>query len=325
MAITNLDSYISTIDDFLGHWLDANSALGVAKAITIAVGNMGYDRGGFQSLRSGLLNLQFDLQSKDNDVEIARSLIEFKKTTLLGWINEFNGLVDAYYSDTHFFAARPKVPTMSDGRDTFSRPMMDMATLWEKLNAAPARPGLALPIKMVDNTTQAQFLAAMTTFDNAYQAAQRADQLLTLSRRNRDLQNTLVYTIMKNYRQAVPSLCREFPLIVDTLPRLTPEPGSTPDALTATGIFQAPDIAHIEHSPVTQPGIKRVELRGNLGETYNPDTATLLAQHAPNAPATFNTSHGLTGPDTKLVVKVFVINETDNEAGSNSVVIIRPA
>ena len=325
MAITNLDSYISTADDFLAHWLDANAALGVAKAITIAVGDSGYDRGAFQSLRSGLLNLQFDLQSKDNDVEIARSDIELKKAILLGWINEFNGLLDAYYTTTHFFAARPRVPTLSDGRDTFCRPMMDMATLWTKLNAAPARPGLALPIKMVDNTTQVQFVAAITALDLAYQTAQQAEQALTLSRGNRDLQNALVYDIMKNYRQAVPSLCRAFPAIVDSLPRLTPEPGSTPDALTITGLFQAPDIAHIEHSPVTQGGIKRVELRGNLGETYNPDLATRLAQHGPNDPAVFNTSHGLTGPGTKLVVKVFVINETDNEAGSNSVVIIRPA
>ncbi len=325
MAISNLDSYISTVDDFLGNWLDANAARGVAKAVVIAVGETGYDRSAFQSLRSGLLNLQFDLQSKDNDVEIARAEIEIQKAKLLGWINEFNGLVDGYYSTTHFFASRPRVPTLSDGRDTFSRPLMDMSTLWEKLNAAPARPGLALPIKMADNTTQVQFHTAIAAFDDAYQAAQRADQLLTISRSSRDLQNKLVYDIMKNYRQAVPSLCRAFPLILNTLPRLTPEPGSTPDALTATAIFQAPDIAHIEHSPVTQPGIKRVELRGNLGETYNPDTATLLAQHGPNDPAVFNTSHGLTGPNTKLVAKVFVINETDNEAGSNSVVIIRPA
>ena len=50
-----------------------------------------------------------------------------------------------------------------------------------------------------------------------------------------------------------------------------------------------------------------------------------IAEHAPNATPEFVSTFGLTQPGAAVVLKVFVINETDNEAGSGAMVVMRPA
>ena len=109
-----------------------------------------------------------------------------------------------------------------------------------------------------------------------------------------------------------------------TLPRLSPEPGSTPDAVTASSVFEAPDKSKVVHSAVTQPGIKKVQLRGHVGTKWDEELAVTIAEHAPEAAPEFITPFGLTQPGASVVMKVYVINETDNEAGSNAVVTTRP-
>ena len=326
MAITGSSaSYVPTMNDFLGHWINVNSILGVANALIVPVNNSGMDRGAFQSLRSGLVAQEATIQDKLNDVEIGRSDIEIKKTQLLKWFNEFTGLMDGYYAGTKFFAARPNAPSLRDGREAFTKPMYDAVSLWTKLNAAPARPGLALPIKMADNTLVAAFSTAIATLENAYIEVAAAEQNVTLARADRGAIQATAYEAMKMYRQAVPSKCAQHPNLVDTLPRLTPEPGSTPDALNASAIFQAPNESKVVHTAVTEAGIKKVQLRGHVGTKWDDELAVTIAEHAPGAAPEFVTPFGLTQPGVSVVLKVYVINETDNEAGSGAMVVTRPA
>ena len=323
MAITSNASYIPTMDEFLGHWINANNAL--IQPLVLAVNNQSMDRGGFLSLRAALVGAEQDIQDKLNDIEIARADIELKKTELLAELNLFTGLMDSYYVGTKFFSARPGAPSLSDGRESFTKPLYDAKSLWAKLNAAPARPGLVLPIVLSDGATQAAFSAKIAALEEAYIEVASAEQDLRLSREGRSGIQAVAYETMKVYRQAVPTRCAQHPALVATLPRLSPEPGSTPDAVTASSVFEAPDKSKVVHSAITQEGIKKVQLRGHVGTKWDEELASTIAEHAPDAAPEFITSFGLTQPGASVVMKVFVINETDNEAGSNAVVTTRPA
>lgn len=323
MAITSNASYIPTMDEFLGHWINANNSL--PSPLVLAVNNGSMDRGGFLSLRGALVGAEQDIQDKLNDIEIARADIEIKKTELLRELNLFTGLMDSYYVGTKFFTARPGAPSLSDGREAFTKPLYDAKSLWAKLNAAPARPGLALPIVLSDGAAQAAFTAKIAALEEAYIEAASAEQDLRLAREGRAVIQKMAYETMKVYRQAVPTVCGQSPSLVATLPRLSPEPGSTPDAVTASSVFEAPDSAKVVHSAITQQGIKKVQLRGHVGTKWDEELATTIAEHAPDAAPEFITTFGLTQPGASVVMKVYVINETDNEAGSNAVVTTRPA
>jgi hypothetical protein len=323
MAITSNATYIPTMDEFLGHWINVNAAL--PSPLVVAVQNVPMDRASFLSLRGALVGAEQEIQDKLNDLEIGRADIEIRKTALLGWLNAFTGLMDSYYTGTKFFPARPNAPSVTDGREAFTRPMYDAASLWVKLNAAPARPGLTLPITLADATTQAAFLTKLGELEAAYIAAAQDEQDLRLARAERAEIQKRAHETMKNYRQAIPSRCGQFPNLIATLPRLTPEPGSTPTPLNASAVFEAPDKSKVVHEAVTEPGIVNVQLRGHVGTHYDDDLAVLIAEHAPNATPEFISSFGLTQPGASVVQKVFVINETGNEAGSAAMVVTRPA
>ena len=232
--------------------------------------------------------------------------------------------MDSYYIGTKFFSARPGAPSISDGREAFTKPLYDVKSLWLKLNAAAARPGLALPIVLSDGATQGAFAVKIAVLEEAYIEAASAEQDLRLEREGRTRIQAVAYETMKVYRQAVPTKCAQSPALVATLPRLSPEGGATPDAVTASSVFEAPDKSKVVHSAVMQQGIKKVQLRGHVGTKWDEELATTIAEHAPDALPEFVTTFGLTQPGASVVMKVYVISETDNEAGSNAVVTTRP-
>ncbi len=326
MAITgSFASYIPTMDEFIAHWNNANTVLGVANFIVLPINGGPMWLNDFQNLRASLAAQEAVIQDKLNDCEIARADIAIKKAQLLQWFNQFTGLMDAYYVGTKFMPARPNAPSVRDGREVFTKPMYDAASLWRKLNAADARPGLPLPIMLSDGAlSEALFTGTVAALEAAYIEDAACEQNLALARVDRTLLQATAYETMKMYRQAVPTKCASHPNLVATLPRLTPEPGSTPDALSASAIFQAPDAAKIVHSTVEQAGIKKVQLRGHVGAKWEEDNAITIAEHAPDATPEFTTNFGLTQPGVSAVFKVYVINETDNEAGSAAMLVTRP-
>jgi len=67
-----------------------------------------------------------------------------------------------------------------------------------------------------------------------------------------------------------------------------------------------------------------VALRGNSGTHYDEDDAVTLADHLPGAAPEFVIGWGSVPVGGTRALKVYVINETDNEAGSATMVVTRP-
>lgn len=324
MPITNTASYIPTMDEFLAHWQQCNTALGATPLIIAKPGGAATNRAAFDGVRTSLLNAQTAVQGALNSQQIARGDINIQKAALLVRFNAFTGMMEAYYQGTKFYNAKPLAPAISEGQERFSRPLVDAMTLWEKMNAGAAPAGVTLPLVLADGTNQSAFASAVAALQIAYRDEAAAEQDATLARTDRDAFQENAYDLMKAYRLAVPPRLSQHPSLIATLPKLTPEPGHTPEPVAAQAAYVAPSTSHVTHGASADPDLSHYELEGNNGEEFQGDDAVFLGRHEPNEPNEFTVQFGLTQPGTAVALKVYVVLKSGNRAGSETLVVRRP-
>ena len=323
MPLTNNASFIPAMDEFIAHWTQVNAAL--TPDLVVGLPNQEpVTLATFTALRTTLLGHYQTLTGFLTDKEIARGDIRLRKAALLARFNEFNALLDGYWAGTPYLNARAYAPNLSDGQETFLKPLRDAASLWEKLNQAPAPAGITLPLALADATLVAGFRAQIDGLQAAYATEANANQNAVLARATRDAAKALVKAVLLAYRTVVPARCAQHPTLVATLPALTPTPGHTPAPVNASAVFQAPDAAKIVHDASPEATLARYELRGNPGDAYSEDDAVVIATHTPAEPREFLTTFGLTQPGAAVALKVFTLLTTGNEAGSAAMVVERP-
>ena len=326
MAITGPSSYVPTMFSFESHWLEANLLLGAGHAylVRLADGNTTMAQAQFAAMRAALQAQQNSVQSCLTQQQVARGVINLQKTALLGQFALFASVLDAYFENTEFAAMRPVAPGFHDGRETFSRPLGEMMNLWTEINAGPAPAGVTLPLALSDGTTQGSFASALSALQFAYAAEEAKLTKVGLARAKRNLLQRKAYEAMKGYREGAVNAFRAFPELLATLPRLTPLPGHTPAAVAASAVFEAPDQTRVVYAASAEALLHSYQLRGNVGEHYDEADAVVLATHGPNDPREFVTPFGLTQPGARIALKVFVILQTENEAGSAPLLVERP-
>ena len=318
--------FLPTMALFLQHWKQSLDAI-APKVLIVRVpeDNAPVSRANFLSLRKSLLVQENVVQSRQTDQQIARSVINLQKAGLLDRFNQFNARLDAYYRNTRFYDSRPLAPSLTDGQEVFSRPMGEAMKLWEKINLGPAPAGVTLPLLLPDGTGQGAFASAISALQFAYDDELNKGQDVTLARSDRNIIQAGAYAIMKAYREAIPgSDVAEFPALVETLPRLSPLPGHTPDAVNSSAVYLAPGSSKVVYDASTDLLLHSYQLRGNVGDDYSDEDAVVIATNAPGAPREFITPFGLNQPGAKVALKVFVILTTDNEAGSAAMFVQRP-
>ena len=327
MAITGPSSYVPTMFSFESHWLEANLLLGAGHAylVRLADGNTTMAQAQFAAMRAALQAQQNSVQSCLTQQQVARGVINLQKTALLGQFALFASVLDAYFENTEFAAMRPVAPGFHDGRETFSRPLGEMMNLWTEINAGPAPAGVTLPLTLSDGTTQGSFASALSALQFAYAAEEAKLTKVGLARAKRNLLQRKAYEARKGYREGAVNAFRAFPELLATLPRLTPLPGHTPAAVAVQAEWIAPDQARVISDASDEQTIKCYQLRGNVGDAYDEEDAMVLGTNAPDAPRVFETRLGLTQAGARVALKLYVILETGNEAGSETMVVERPA
>jgi hypothetical protein len=326
VAITGPASYVPTMNEFLAHWNQCNSALPPTKPLLVRLPltDTTVARADFLAQREALVTQQGVVQSRLQDLQLARGTILLQKTALLERFNQFITALEAYYQNTKFLLARPYAPGISYGQETFSRPMGDAMKLWGKMNLAPAPAGLTLPLTLKGGYTHGEFASAISALQFAYGEEQDKEQDVILERGNRDELQDDIYLVLKCYRETVPKKLEEFPVLVETMPRLTPLPGHTPDAVNASAIFVAPNFSKVVYDASTDSMLHSYQLRGNVGDDYSDEDAVVIATNAPGAPREFVVPFGLNQPGAKVALKVYVTLTTGNEAGSAAMFVERP-
>lgn len=321
MAITGPSSFIPTVQEFLFHWLQVNAGLGVNGPLVMPDGTT---QAMLTTHHVTLTGFKTSIAGKVNDVEIARGQLDLQKTALLGRLGEFNRKVRGLLSHTAYVHALPLAPSSGTSAAVVIDALEDMGTLWVKINAASI-PGFTSPLTLLGGYAVATFdtdLAALRTAANAWQNAVQ-DVKLERDKRN-DLQD-LVYPLLKDYRQVVQGLFAPSDALVDSLPRLSPDPGSTPDPVAASGVWDAATLqAKLTWSASSDPHLSHSEIRFCAGADYSTNDETSLGTVLPSEPLEFLTAAGLSTPGSTASFKVYVILTTNNEKGSNTVTITRP-
>ena len=304
MPITGNASYLNTLEDFSAHWAQTNVKL-APKVFVVRIEDkdVSVNRAQLDALRLSLLAQQTLVQSRRTAEQIASGALLMQKTALLARLNLFIARMDGYYGNTSFVLARPYAPSLSDGRDNFTRPLGDAMTLWEKMNAGPAPAGVTLPLVLADGTDQGSFASAIAALQFAYAEERTKSQDVTLARGERNQLQDQVYEIMKAYREGLPgSDAAKFPVLIETMPRLTPLPGHTPAPVNSSVTFEAPDAARVVYNASTDAALAGYQLRGNVGGEYDNEDAVVIATHAPGAPREFVTDFGLNQPGARIAL-----------------------
>ena len=317
--------FIPKCNEFIAHWSQCAEDLAPKvllvrdpeKDITVSLAQ-------FIARRDLLQSRQNTVQDCLNQQLMARSNINSRKVKLLELFNEFNGVLDAFYLNTDFYAVRPLAPSLSDGQEAFSRPLVAAMLLWEDMNVGPAPAGVTLPVTLSDGTVAGGFASLLSALQFAFANEQRKEKDIGRARWRRDQVEIEAYEVMKLYRETVPVKVKQFPELVETMPRLSPLPGHTPDAVNSSAIFVAPNSSKVVYDASTDATLASYQLRGNVGDDYSDQDAVVIATNAPGAPREFITPFGLNQPGAKVAMKVYVILNTDNEAGSAAMFVERP-
>lgn len=321
MPISGPSSYPPTMALFLAHWDEVNTELGVAGPLVLPDGTT---RAALSTLRDELLAFAASVQSELNDREVARGQIEGSKALLLGRLGEFNRKVRGFLGHTPYARALPEVPATLAGEGATLAPLDDMASLWGTINGATI-PGFTGPLLLLSGYALAAFAADLAALKSAYGNYQTADQQLRIERQQRNDVQDVAYAALRAYRAAVQGTFAPTHALVESLPALTPPPGSTPAAVTLSGSWNAAAFqAELTWTVSSDPDLFQYEVRMTPGATYDPDADAVVGNVPASGAPTLLTSAGLANPGDTASFKVFVILTTGNESGSNTVTITRP-
>ena len=321
MPISGPASFLTTTDEYLGHWELADLSLGAGNELKLKDGSA---RAVMLAKKDTLVARRAAVQAKLNQQEVARGDIENRKKDLLVRINQFNDKVRFLFAGTKWERALPNVPSQSDGQGNFTEPMDDAAALWLMINDDAT----IADITLLGLYTQAMFVADVAAINAAFTTYTTAGKKVDVALGDRnDVQDEL-YEMFKGYRLAVPTYFAIGTSILETLPELTPPPGSTPAAVAADGEFDGTiQMARLRNAQSNDPKLLRYEWRycGGPGE-YSTDTESVVPGGSILAGGVREivTDVALPNPGDEAKFRLYVITTTGNEKGSNDVHIVRP-
>ena len=314
MPITGPSSYLLTIEQFEQHWATADATLGVGNEIVLPDGT---NQNGLTTKKGELTAKRAEVQARLNDKEVARGELELKKSMLLQRLVQFNEKVRAFFAGSKWLNALPDVPGQREAQSKITDPLDDIDNLWQQINADPAT---ASPITLLGGYDQATFNTDLVALKGTYTTLNASETSLKVAREERNQIQRDAYAILKNYRQVLPTFFAKDDAIVESLPRLTPLSGATPDAVTASAEWDATTSqAKITWTPSSDPKLDRYEIRFVSGPDYSTDDESISGSVDKNAVPEFFTLDGLSGPGTIANYKVYVVLDTGNEKGSNAV------
>jgi len=326
MPLTTNGSYITVIDEVLAHWQQALTHLPPGKPLIVRLKEKdeSVTRANLVTLRGQLETQQGVVQDHRANYFINRGNIHNRKLALLGQFNGFVAMFDAYYPNTDYYDLRPYAPDLAAGKDAFCTPMGEAMIAWKKINEGEAPAGVTLPLVLDDATDQGTFASGISGLAFAYAAELPISADLKLARARRNRFQNRSRAILIGYREAAEGRLTQFPELLDTLPRITPLPGHTPEPVNASAIFVAPNSSKIIWEPSNDAMLHSYQLRACAGPEWDDDDSEVKGTVFPGQPLEFVTSFGLNQPGAEVTWKVFVILTTGNEAGSAAMTVQRP-
>lgn len=321
MPITGVGSWLPVIDEFLQHWTDVNAALAPGSLTLLG----GYSRASLVTDRAAVEAAVTDVQNKDNTTQIAREDRDIKRAGVRPRFLQFRAQVNGQLPGTRYIRAIPRTPNFLDSAGKWRDRMDDMQNLWSTINAnTPPITGFAPPLTLAGGYLVLTFTTDSAALKASFTAVGNAEQAGQLSRQQRNTVFEPVYQRLKQYRQAVLGTFAAGHPLVDSLPKLTPAAGHTPDPVNVSAIWDAvEEAARITYTESTDPELDRYELRACFGDRYRAAEEQVLDSNGPGL-LEFVNDTGLVAPGSRVFYKVYVVLTTGNEKGSKVVSVTRP-
>lgn len=321
MPITGTGSWLPTIDEFLAHWAQVNTALGLGGPLTLsgayAVASLSLDR-------SGLALAFADVQAKENLRQTAAGDRDVKRTVVRPRILQFGPVVRGLLPGARYLLSIPRTPGFQDAPGKWRDAMDDMSSLWATINTnSPAITGFTPPLVLAGAYAQAGFATDAASLSTAFTALATTDQNAQLSRQQRDQLFEAIYQRLKQYRLVVTGRFPAGDPIIDSLPRLTPPAGSTPAAVQLSQSWNpGTNMADLVWSASADPDLDYYSVRYHPGPKYKASEEQTVDSVIAGT-TTFSTDYGLPATGSVAWFKVYVVTTTGNEKGSNAVKVVR--
>lgn len=320
MPFSGPSSYLSTIDEFIGHWTDVNTALGVSPLVLLpgpyTIASLTTDRA---NLSTGIT----DLVNAINTMEGHRTDRDNRKTNIRERMRQFDSFVRGVLSQSSYVGRIPDLVQFASNPGKWIIAMRDHEDIWTDINASPP-PGFTPPLLLNGAYSVANFTTDRTDLETTFQNLTQAEQDVDRELQEREAIYHAVRDRLVAYRDAVLGrFPADHPLAL-SVPRLVPLPGHTPDPVVLTGAWNAgTSMADMNWTASADADLEEYELRRESSTPYNGNLEQVVASFPPGT-LSFSTDEGLPSSGSTMGYKVYVVLNTGNERGSNAVTITRP-
>lgn len=319
MPVSGPSTYLSTIDAFLQHWLDADAAVGPPGIVLVG----GYNRAALVTDRATLATKMADLETLINARELAGADRDTRRAAMGERIRQFGAIVRGQFKNTVYRGVAPRVPNSTASGGVWGKALDDMANGWSRINTAPPA-GFTPPLLLAGGYNLATFNTDATALKAAFTAVYAAFQDAETGKDERDAVFLPIRARLAQYRGAIQGRFAKTDPIYQSLPLLYPPAGRTPLGVPLTGEWaDPPETGRLTWGESTDPDLDHYSVRYSPGTSYKSKDEEVVASVPPGT-LTYDTLTGLAAPGSQAWFKVYVVLTTANEKGSNAVKIVRP-
>ena len=321
MPFTGPSSYLTTIDEFIGHWTDVDAALGPAGPLKLQPD--AYGKAELLTDRTALAAFITALEAAINVLEGHRTSRDIQKGPMRERLRQLGGFVKSQLRDSVYAGEVPDLVIMDANPGKWIIAMDDAAHMWTTINATPPA-GFTPPLLLSGSFSLAMFNTAVAALKTTFTALVQADQDVTRVIDERDAKFLTIRDRLVQYRGVVLSMfALDNPLVL-SLPRVYPLPGHTPEAVVLSGSWNVgTSMADLSWTASSDADLESYSVRRSGADPY--DTASeLVVETLPPGTLSLATNEGLGSPGATMRYKVYVVLSTGNERGSNAVAVTRP-
>lgn len=328
MPIQGIGSYGPTSEEIEDSWLAANGLLAPAAPLTLqgayTVEQFGLDRTAMLALIDETSALAAQVRLKAGARDILKALLPARMT-------QFRGMVAVKYRGTTYDGVVGASPRVGEDVARFLKLLKDVATDWAALNddvLTATQVNFSLPMTLMGGYTLAQFQADLAELQMYSDETAALESALARKRVARNNAMAQLYERMKQYRVIVPTVFAKNSPIVQTLPRLTPLPGTTPPAVQPSGAWDnvvgqaRATWTALSPADIAKFSVVKIQVRGCLGNWKGNEEEVVidLAADATH----WEGDWGLTAPGSFASFKFYAMCSTGNENGGKALKIVRP-
>ncbi|MES2439152.1 MAG: hypothetical protein V4584_08790 [Verrucomicrobiota bacterium] len=318
MALESPVSYWPTLSEFLIHWESVEVGLGVPLVLREG------DLAGGQALLLELEAAALTVVRAGLEVQGARADAAEGRVRVREGLEDFNGTVRSYWAGTPAEEVLPRLPLVGAALDKYLRPCRDGLRIWEGLEGEPSPPGAPVPLRVGPHPglSRGEYAALVEGERLLGLALEEAEYQLGWQRARRNAVMRRVRALLMSYARTLPTRLKPGDVYLETMPRLWPLPGHTPEAVRAAGEWVAARrVARLTWTVSGDAGLAHYQVRGCAGPEYRKEDEAVVGTISPEGERVLETGGMLGRRGAVACYRVYVVLKTGNERASNVVVV----